>query len=206
MRSLMPCTAFSSTVVGARKASTIEICAPASARSGCWGSTIRVSTLASRRLMPESAFLPRRLPSKPKGLVTTPTVRAPQSRATWAMTGAAPVPVPPPMPAVTKTMSAPEIASAMRWISSAALLADLGVGAGAEALGQGAAELHLVGREVASSAWRSVLAATNSTPSRPLADHGVDGVAATTADADDQDLGVVDVVEVDEGHVISPVW
>jgi hypothetical protein len=47
------------------------------------------------------------LPSKKKGLVTTPTVRQPSSRAICAMTGAAPVPVPPPMPAVMKTMSAP---------------------------------------------------------------------------------------------------
>ena len=42
-----------------------------------------------------------------KGLVTTPTVRAPCSFATRATTGAAPVPVPPPIPQVTNTMSAP---------------------------------------------------------------------------------------------------
>ena len=40
--------------------------------------------------------------------VTTPTVRMPSSLATRAMTGAAPVPVPPPMPAVTNTMCAPD--------------------------------------------------------------------------------------------------
>ena len=39
--------------------------------------------------------------------MTTPTVSAPSSRAISAITGAAPVPVPPPMPAVTNTMSAP---------------------------------------------------------------------------------------------------
>src|SRR5262249_29636600 len=44
----------------------------------------------------------RRWPSKWKGFVTTPTVRMPFSRAARATTGAAPVPVPPPMPAVTK--------------------------------------------------------------------------------------------------------
>ena len=48
-----------------------------------------------------------RLPSNANGLVTTATVRMPISRAICAMTGAAPVPVPPPMPAVTKSMSAP---------------------------------------------------------------------------------------------------
>ncbi len=48
-----------------------------------------------------------RLPSKAKGLVTTATVRMPSSRAISATTGAAPVPVPPPMPAVMNSMSAP---------------------------------------------------------------------------------------------------
>ena len=49
----------------------------------------------------------RRRPSKPNGLVTTPTVKAPTSFATSATIGAAPDPVPPPIPAVTKTISAP---------------------------------------------------------------------------------------------------
>ena len=39
-----------------------------------------------------------------KGIVTIPTVRIPKSLAALAMIGAAPVPVPPPIPAVTKTM------------------------------------------------------------------------------------------------------
>jgi hypothetical protein len=129
--------------------------------------TIRVSTAASRRLMPSSAFLPRFLPSKPKGLVTTPTVRAPQSRATWAMTGAAPVPVPPPMPAVTKTMSAPEIASAICWmLSSAARRPISGLAPAPRPLVRAPPSPILWGARLASSAWRSVLAATNSTPSR----------------------------------------
>ena len=46
-------------------------------------------------------------PSKANGLVTTPTVRMPCSRRARAMTGAAPVPVPPPMPAVMNTMCEP---------------------------------------------------------------------------------------------------
>ena len=57
--------------------------------------------------MPGSACAARRLPSKPNGRVTTPMVSAPSERATLATTGAPPVPVPPPSPAVTKTMSAP---------------------------------------------------------------------------------------------------
>jgi hypothetical protein len=42
-----------------------------------------------------------------KGMVMTPTTMAPLSFAISATTGAAPVPVPPPMPAVMKTMSVP---------------------------------------------------------------------------------------------------
>ena len=57
--------------------------------------------------MPSSAERLRLRPSKVNGLVTTPTVSAPSSRAMLAMTGEAPVPVPPPMPAAMNTMSAP---------------------------------------------------------------------------------------------------
>jgi hypothetical protein len=46
----------------------------------------------------------RRVPSNRNGLVTTPTVSTPFLRATSAMTGAAPVPVPPPIPAAMKHM------------------------------------------------------------------------------------------------------
>ncbi len=49
----------------------------------------------------------RRRPSKVKGRVTTPIVNAPTSFATSATTGAPPVPVPPPNPAVINTKSAP---------------------------------------------------------------------------------------------------
>ena len=49
----------------------------------------------------------RCFPSRAKGVVTTPIVRAPISFAIEATIGAEPVPVPPPIPAVTKTMLAP---------------------------------------------------------------------------------------------------
>ena len=49
--------------------------------------------------------------SKSKGLVTTATVRIPISLAIFAITGEAPVPVPPPIPAVMNTISAPSSAS-----------------------------------------------------------------------------------------------
>lgn len=44
------------------------------------------------------------LPSKWKGFVTIPTVRMPFALAALAITGAEPVPVPPPMPAVINTI------------------------------------------------------------------------------------------------------
>jgi hypothetical protein len=62
----------------------------------------------------------RLLPSISNGLVTTATVRMPSSRAICATTGAAPVPVPPPMPAVMNSMSQPSISSMMRSRSSIA--------------------------------------------------------------------------------------
>ena len=71
------------------------------------GIVTRVSTFSFRLTMPASACFMRRGPSKPKGLVTTPTVSAPISLAHSATTCAAPVPVPPPIPAVTNTISAP---------------------------------------------------------------------------------------------------
>ena len=55
--------------------------------------------------MPSMALPRASGPSFSKGRVTTATVRIPRSRDILAMTGAAPVPVPPPMPAVMKSMS-----------------------------------------------------------------------------------------------------
>ena len=75
--------------------------------------TISVSTLPCRSRMPSSACWRRFAPSKENGFVTTPMVSAPCSRATSATMGAAPVPVPPPRPAVTNTISAPRTASAI---------------------------------------------------------------------------------------------
>ena len=72
-----------------------------------FGITIRVSTQDCRVLIPSLAVVIRRAPSKLNGLVTTPTVRIPRSRAACATIGAAPVPVPPPIPAVMKTMCEP---------------------------------------------------------------------------------------------------
>ena len=72
--------------------------------------TIRVSTLSLSFSIPASALVIRVLASNLKGLVTTPTVSIPICFAILATTGAAPVPVPPPIPHVTNTISAPLIA------------------------------------------------------------------------------------------------
>ena len=90
-------------------------------RNRFWfGMMIRVSTNFCSSSMPASASRMRRWPSKWKGLVTTPTVRMPASRAARAMTGRAPVPVPPPMPAVMNTMCAPSSCSRISSIASSA--------------------------------------------------------------------------------------
>ncbi len=83
--------------------------------------TISVSTFFCSSSMPASAARIRRVPSNRNGLVTTPTVRMPLRRAISAITGAAPVPVPPPMPAAMNTMFTPSSArSISSTVSSAA--------------------------------------------------------------------------------------
>ena len=68
------------------------------------------------------------LASKEKGLVTMPTVRMPRSCATSATTGAAPVPVPPPIPAVMKTIWELQSVCDLILALLGSALADLGVG------------------------------------------------------------------------------
>ena len=106
MMSLIPFTPIRRTSSALRNASCRGAPAMASLRRSL-GITIKVSTCSARRAMPSSACRILRRPSKLNGLVTMPTVRAPLSLATSATTGAAPVPVPPPIPAAMKTRSAP---------------------------------------------------------------------------------------------------
>ena len=85
------------------------------------GITIRASTDSLNFSKPCWAWFCLLLPSKENGFVTTPIVKIPKSLAILATTGAAPVPVPPPIPAVTNTISAPSIALVIScWASSAA--------------------------------------------------------------------------------------
>ena len=74
-------------------------------REICWLlKTIIASVVASMLRNPSFALLMRFSCSQLKGIVTTPIVRCPFSFAVFAITGAAPVPVPPPIPAMTNTM------------------------------------------------------------------------------------------------------
>ena len=68
-----------------------------------------VSTYFCSSSNPNSAIFMRLAPSNWNGFVTTPTVRIPNSLAALAITGAAPVPVPPPRPAVINTIFASRI-------------------------------------------------------------------------------------------------
>ena len=108
------------------------------------------------------------LPSKPKGRVTTPTVRAPKSLAIRAITGAAPVPDPPPIPAVIKTMSAPLIAAVnVSSLSSAALRPTSGRPPAPKPRVNFGPSWITVSAFVLLKACTSVFAAMNSTPETP---------------------------------------
>ncbi|MNK98989.1 hypothetical protein D3C87_1193690 [compost metagenome] len=71
---------------------------------------------------PSSAWDRRRLPSKVKGVVIIATVKIPNSLAAFANTGLAPVPVPPPIPAVIKSIFV--LVPNMRLISSILSIAE----------------------------------------------------------------------------------
>jgi hypothetical protein len=137
------------------------------------GIAITESTLSRSWTSPSIAWVMRCLPSSEKGSVTTATVRTPSSSPpSWlaieATTGAAPVPVPPPSPAVMKTMSAPSSASQIFSVSSTAAWRPISGSAPApRPLVSFAPTWTLSGARFARSACRSVLTAMNSIPCRP---------------------------------------
>ena len=118
--------------------------------------------------MPSSAELARRRPSNANGRVTTPMVRAPRLRAMRATTGAPPVPVPPPSPAVTNTMSAPFMTSSISsaW-SSAAWVPTSGLAPAPRPRVSSRPMSSLTSASLMRRAWASVLIAMNSTPLSP---------------------------------------
>ncbi len=168
MRSVMPWTPLRRTWSADLKASSTETWRSEIESSRSLGMTMRVSTSSRSSAMPSSAWLARRRPSKVNGRVTTPMVRAPSERAMLATTGAPPVPVPPPSPAVTKTMSAPLRTSSIssRW-SSAALRPTAGFAPAPRPRVSSRPTSSLTSASLINSACASVLIAMNSTPLRP---------------------------------------
>ena len=165
IRSLIPCTAWRSTSSAMRKASNSGVPRSTKLSSRSLGMVISVSTALRSSSTPRSAYCSRRRPSKPNGLVTTATVSAPISAASEAMIGTAPVPVPPPRPAVRKTMSAPSRTSRIWSVSSSAALRPCSGSAPApRPLVSMWPICSLIGARHLASAWRSVLAAMNSMP------------------------------------------
>mmetsp|Transcript_22537 Transcript_22537/g.31367 ORF Transcript_22537/g.31367 Transcript_22537/m.31367 type:complete len:276 (+) Transcript_22537:607-1434(+) len=104
------------------KASFTGVFFPTASSSRSLGMIINVSTFSRSCTIASIACVTLRRPSNEKGVVTMPTVRMPMLLAMPAITGAAPDPVPPPIPAVTNTMSAP-LTTFSIWsrLSSAAL-------------------------------------------------------------------------------------
>mmetsp|Transcript_3463 Transcript_3463/g.4823 ORF Transcript_3463/g.4823 Transcript_3463/m.4823 type:complete len:313 (-) Transcript_3463:420-1358(-) len=107
--SLIPTTPCRSISSATKNASVTGVLSGTILKSLSLLTTINVSTCFLSCSIAASACFIRFRPSKAKGLVTTPTVRQPQSSLEISATmGAAPLPVPPPMPAVMNTISAPE--------------------------------------------------------------------------------------------------
>ena len=75
--------------------------------------TSSASTFFASSSTPSRALLIFFSPSHKKGMVTMPTVRMPMSLLAFAMTGAAPVPVPPPIPAVMNVILVPSSSMAL---------------------------------------------------------------------------------------------
>src|SRR5437867_6560872 len=165
IKSEIPCTACCRTESATRNAAISGVPRSTTDSSRWLGIVMSVSTTARNASSPASAWTMRFRPSKTKGLVTTATVRMPRSFASDATTGAAPVPVPPPSPAVMNTMSAP-LRSRVIWSGSSC--AALRPTSGFEPAPSPPVSLvpswSLIGAGEAWRAWRSVLATMNSTP------------------------------------------
>src|ERR1700722_19745159 len=170
MSSAMPCTAPCRTWFADFNASRSVVSGPSTVSSFWFGMVIRESQNLPSSAMPWSAISERLPPSISNGFVTTATVRIPSSFAICATTGAAPVPVPPPMPAVIKSISQPSTSSMMRSRSSIAACRPT---SGSAPAPKPLVMLQPICRAVFTleclSACASVLMHMKSTPSIPLA-------------------------------------
>ena len=165
IRSVIPCTPLSRTSSALRKASINETPASPIWKEPVIGDHDQGVAASRSEVMPASAWFERRLPSKENGRVTTPTVSAPSLRAMVATTGAPPVPVPPPSPAVTNTMSAPRSSSSISsWHPQRPCGPPPGPLRPRVPGWSHDPRQALTSASLISSAWASVLMAMNSTP------------------------------------------
>ena len=188
MMSLIPWTPWRRTSSTTRNASMIAVFFWTTSLRRSFGIVISVSTWALSSSAAFSATSLRLAPSNVNGFVTTPMVSAPGSLAIWATIGAAPEPVPPPSPAVMKTMSESSSAWAIFSESSSAARWPIErVTAGAEAAGDLVADPDLVRRVRLEERLRIRVAGDELDAHHLGPDHPIDGVAPAAADADDAD-------------------
>mmetsp|Transcript_5480 Transcript_5480/g.10448 ORF Transcript_5480/g.10448 Transcript_5480/m.10448 type:complete len:283 (+) Transcript_5480:438-1286(+) len=105
-----PCLKISSAT---RKEASNGVFSGMISRSLLFDTTITVSTFCLSRSIASTACLILRFPSNANGFVTIATVNAPLSLAISETTGAAPLPVPPPIPLVIKHKSVPATMAAI---------------------------------------------------------------------------------------------
>ena len=188
MMSLMPWTPWRRTSSTTRKASRMLVFFWTTSLSRSLGIVMSASTWALSSSAAFSATSLRLLPSNANGLVTTPIVSAPPSLAICATTGAAPEPVPPPSPAVMKTMSeSRERLGDLLGVLLGRALADRRVAAGAEPAGDLVADPDLVRRVRLEERLRIRVAGDELDAHHLGPDHPVDRIAPATPDPDDAD-------------------
>ena len=158
--------------------------------------------------MPLPAWLPRRLPSKLNGLVTMPTVSAPTSRARRATTGrGAGAGAAAGAGGDEDHVGALEQALDLVLLLEGRAVADLGVGAGAEAARLLVAD---VDGDVGDAELQRLKVGVDRhelDPGDPRVDHAVDRVDAGAADADDPDHRLVRLAAARRlvGRLLAPV-
>ena len=163
--SAMLCTALVTTSFAAANASSSVTSGPRKVSRFSFGTTIIESALSRSSKRPVSAIRILLSPSNENGSVTTATVNTPSSRAIFAIVGAAPVPVPPPMPEVINSISALPIAAAISSrLSSAACLPMAGSAPAPRPLVRFAPSLRMLSDGNLASAWVSVFMHLNVTP------------------------------------------
>ena len=118
-----------------------------------------------------------------------PTVKIPRSLQACAMMGAAPVPVPPPMPAVTKTMLVSLPSRAVNFVQAldGGVFAHFWKRSSTLTSSQRRTQLHLPGHRADVQRLGVGVAHDEVHAGDALLKHGVDRIGAASADADDFD-------------------